>query len=87
MTGVDSESSIPREWQYQSAFEGADLGCGDLLLDLQFYCRKLPAGTTILVTSRDAGAPRELPAWCRLTKNTLLEARHPYYLIRKGDGS
>ena len=72
------------DWNIDSEFQGSDLGCGVLLLDLQAHFRKLPEGSRVRVLTLDAGAPIELPAWCRLTNNVFLDAAPPYYLISKG---
>ena len=40
-------------------------------------------GARLLVVAHDPGAPEDLPAWCRLTGNRLLEARPPHYLIER----
>jgi tRNA 2-thiouridine synthesizing protein A len=69
-------------WETAETFDGGETGCGELLLDLRLRFQRLPAGTLIAVRALDAGAPNEIPAWCRLTKNALLEARHPFYLIQ-----
>lgn len=63
-------------------YDGGDTGCGELLLDLLLFMRKQPAGTQVQVRALDPGAPLEIPAWCRLTKHTLLAAEHPLYLIQ-----
>lgn len=70
-------------WLYDNRFDGADTGCGELLIDLKIHFRPLAGGTRVLVIARDAGAPEEMPAWCRMTKHGLLDSAHPYYLIAK----
>ena len=52
-----------------------------MIINLHLYLRTQPSGYRILVVSRDPGAPMELPAWCRMTRNTLVDQKHPYYLI------
>ena len=76
-------SGIPRDWDYEDVFDTQDLGCGDFLLDLRVRFRSLEPGERLVVASRDAGAPIEVPAWCRLTGHTLHDARPPFYLIQK----
>lgn len=66
-------------------FDGGDTGCGELLLDLLLFIKKHPDGSVIRVRALDPGAPLEIPAWCRLTKNKLLESEHPIYKIRKSE--
>jgi tRNA 2-thiouridine synthesizing protein A len=63
-------------------YDGGETGCGELLLDLLLFMRRQAAGTQVKVRALDAGAPLEIPAWCRLTKHTLLQAEHPFYFIQ-----
>lgn len=63
-------------------YDGGETGCGELLLDLLLFTRRQPPGTVIEVRALDPGAPLEIPAWCRLTGNELIEANHPLYLLR-----
>jgi tRNA 2-thiouridine synthesizing protein A len=71
------------DWERDDVFDGGDAGCGDLLYDLRFRFRDLRAGTRVLVRALDAGAPVEIPAWCRMTGHRLLRASHPFYLIAR----
>lgn len=63
-------------------YDGGETGCGELLLDLLLFTRRHPPGTVIEVHALDPGAPLEIPAWCRLTGNELIESAHPLYLLR-----
>ena len=78
-------SSVPTDWEFEDAFDTLDRGCGDFLLELKLHLAGFPAGTRFMIASRDAVAPIEVPAWCRLTGHVLLDARPPYFLIRKRD--
>lgn len=69
-------------WETAETFDGGETGCGELLLDLRLRFQKAAPGSRIAVRALDAGAPNEIPAWCRLTRHTLLDARHPFYLIQ-----
>jgi TusA-related sulfurtransferase len=69
-------------WPADSTFDGGETGCGELLVDLKLHVRQLPPGSRLLVIARDAAAPAEMPAWCRMTGHELLQASHPRYLIR-----
>lgn len=69
-------------WEISETFDGGETGCGELLLDLRMRFQKLPPGARIAVRALDAGAPHEIPAWCRLTRNSLLDSQHPFYLIQ-----
>lgn len=75
-------SGVPRDWSYDSVFDGKDTGCGEILIDLRMHFRDLGGGSFVLVTAHDEGAPVQLPAWCRLTGHRLVDARHPHYLIQ-----
>jgi tRNA 2-thiouridine synthesizing protein A len=66
-------------------WDASDLGCGQLIIGLRTRLDRLGPGATIEVIARDAGAPVDLPAWCRMTGHTLVEADHPVYLIRRRD--
>ncbi len=47
--------------------DGGDLGCGELLLKVAREVRQLPPGSLVELRTLDAGAPVEVPTWCRLT--------------------
>lgn len=64
-------------------WDAGTLGCGDLVLELRERLAALRPGRTLLVIAVDAGAPEDLPAWCRLTGHVLVDARHPRYRIRR----
>jgi tRNA 2-thiouridine synthesizing protein A len=74
---------VPREWTWDAAFDGGDLGCGELLLELRGFVAPLEPGQHVLVAARDSGAPIEMPAWCRLTRHRLLAEQHPFYLVER----
>lgn len=76
-------SQIPVDWEFDHALDGQDHGCGQMLLELRIAFEPMEAGARVLVASRDAGSPMEIPAWCRLTGHTLVAAEPPYYLVRK----
>ena len=75
-------SHAPPNWKFDSEFDGKDTGCGEILIDLRMHFRAQPPGSHVLIIAHDAGAPIEMPAWCRLTGHRLIEARHPYYLVQ-----
>jgi TusA-related sulfurtransferase len=74
------DREIP-DWQFDDEFDGGEETCGRVIINLHLYLRTQPSGYRVLVVSRDPGAPMELPAWCRMTRNTLVDQKHPYYLI------
>jgi tRNA 2-thiouridine synthesizing protein A len=65
------------------AWDAGDMGCGELVLALRGRLNALPPGAVLQVTATDPAAPEDLPAWCRLTGNPLIDARPPVYLIRR----
>jgi tRNA 2-thiouridine synthesizing protein A len=71
--------------QPDDAWDAGELGCGELVIILRERLLALPPGATLLLTATDPGAPHDLPAWCRLTRNGLVEAAPPRYLIRRKD--
>jgi TusA-related sulfurtransferase len=75
-----AETGLP-DWDFDDEFDGGDETCGRVIVNLHLYLRDQEPGLRILIISRDPGAPVELPAWCRMTRNELTTARHPYYLI------
>jgi len=79
-TPSSATAKIP-DWSFDDEFDGGDETCGRVIVNLHLYIRDQEPGFRILVISRDPGAPMELPAWCRMTKNELTEMQHPYYLI------
>lgn len=79
---ADPWIGLPSDWNPESRFDGGDTGCGEMILDLRTHFRKLPPGTRVAIHALDEGAPVEIPAWCRVTGNEFLEARHPYYLTK-----
>jgi tRNA 2-thiouridine synthesizing protein A len=67
-------------------WNAGDLSCGDLVLELRQRVRQAP-GKVFKVTALDAGAPADLPAWCRMTGNALLAhdpATQAYWIRAKG---
>ena len=69
-------------WPGAAMFDGGETGCGELLLELRLFTQRQTGGSLVAIRTLDAGAPQEIPAWCRLTGHILLEAAHPFYLLR-----
>ena len=44
-------------------------GCAEVLIRLAGLARTALPDTDLLVMTDDRGAPSELPAWCRMTRN------------------
>lgn len=64
-------------------WDAGTLGCGDLVMALRGKVREVAPGEVLEVVARDAGAAEDVPSWCRLTGNPLLEAAPPVYRIRR----
>lgn len=71
----------PEHWSFDDEFDGGEETCGRVIINLHTYVKPLPPGTRLLLVSNDPAARVEFPAWCRMTRNALLDMDHPYYLI------
>jgi len=69
--------SIARHW------EAGESGCGVLIAGIKREIGCVAAGELLRIVALDAGAPADLPAWCRMTGHTLVVAAHPTYVVRK----
>ncbi len=78
-------AGYPQHWEFDEVYDSVDQGCGDFIMDLRGVMRGLPPGSVLMIASRDAGAPVEIPAWCRMTGHSLLDALPPFYLVRRRD--
>jgi tRNA 2-thiouridine synthesizing protein A len=66
-------------------FDGGDLLCVVLLLELRRFIIGLPAATVVHVIATDPAAPLDLPAWCHLTGHQYLgpvTGQRPTYALR-----
>jgi tRNA 2-thiouridine synthesizing protein A len=72
--------------QHDVEWHAGQLGCGDLVLELRIRMRAAP-GKLFKVIALDAGAPADIPAWCKMTHNRLLahDADERAYWIRAKD--
>lgn len=74
------EASEPDE---SEAWDAGDMACGDLVLELRLRLRGMKPRQVLRITATDPGAREDIPAWCRLTGHTLLNAQHPQYWIER----
>ncbi len=75
---------------HQHEWDAGDLGCGDLLIRLRFLLQDMRPDEIIRVHATDPGAIQDLPAWCRLTGERIVEQdlqRHLYWIQRKPRGA
>jgi tRNA 2-thiouridine synthesizing protein A len=64
-------------------WDAGETGCGQLIVELRRQLERLGAGAKLEVIARDAGAPIDLPAWCRMTGHRLVQQAHPVYVIER----
>ncbi len=64
-------------------WETGELGCGQLVFELRRQLDGVDPDAFLKVITHDAGAPVDLPAWCRMTGHTLVSAEPPVYVIRR----
>ena len=66
-------------------WNAGDAGCGSLILGLKRQINAIPPGGLLEVTAESRGAAIDIPAWCRLARLELVDARHPVYVLKKQD--
>jgi len=57
-------------------WDAGAMGCGDLVMELFIRLKQMP-GQVLRVVATDPGAPEDIPAWCRMTRNELLHYHPP----------
>jgi tRNA 2-thiouridine synthesizing protein A len=76
----DTPDPADAEW------DAADLGCGELVLELMLRMRKLESGQVLRLIATDPGADADIPAWCRMTGHRLQHTdpvQHLFLIQRK----
>lgn len=68
---------IARQW------DSGDAGCGEFIVGLQRELSLVERGKLLELITGNAGAPVDLPAWCRMTGHRLALANHPIYIIER----
>ena len=82
MSESDTEAlAVADQW------DSGDMGCGEVIILLRLRMQALDPGEVFKLTTRDLGAPEEMPAWCRMTGRRLLRADHPDYWIEQKPSS
>ena len=74
----ESIQSIPND----DTWDAGDLGCGPLLIQLRKRLLAMP-GHVLRLNATDAGAPEDIPSYCRMTGHVLVEAdpaRHTWWI-------
>lgn len=69
----------------EESWDAGEMGCGRLVIELRRRVDALGPGDRLRVSARDPGAPRDLPAWCRMTGHRLVLAEPPVYVIQRRD--
>ena len=64
-------------------FDAGDKGCGEIAMELRMAMLALSPRAVLKLIARDAGAPEDVPAWCRMTRHQLLRAEPPVYWIQR----
>jgi tRNA 2-thiouridine synthesizing protein A len=67
--------------------DAGEASCGELLLLVFRAMKQIAPGQLLEVVGYDTGALEDIPAWCRLTRNSLLgieRTKPARFLIRKG---
>jgi tRNA 2-thiouridine synthesizing protein A len=64
-------------------WDAGDKGCGEIVMELRIRMQPMSPGAVLKLTARDAGAPEDLPAWCRMTGHQLIASHHPVYWIKR----
>lgn len=62
-------------------WNAGDMGCGELVLELRLRLLAMP-GRVLKLIATDAGAPEDIPAYCRMTRHELVHVAAPAYWIR-----
>ncbi|HMO31108.1 sulfurtransferase TusA family protein [Enterovirga sp.] len=68
-------------------WDAGPMGCGELVMVLRLKLRAMP-GRVVRVIARDPGAPEDIPAWCRMTRNELLRHEpdsHSFWIRSRTD--
>jgi tRNA 2-thiouridine synthesizing protein A len=80
---------MPAAWPpADEELDTGPLGCGELLMVLAHHFRALAPGRVVAVRSYDPGALEDLPAWCRMRRQSLLAVEplqdgHRFYIRRE----
>lgn len=71
------------QYRFATHWDAGDAGCGELIVGLRRELGRIRSGEALRLTARNAGAPADLPAWCRMTGHALVVADSPLYVIEK----
>ncbi len=69
--------------RWVAEWNAGSMGCGELVLELRAKLKSLEPGQVLKLIAEDLGAIEDIPAWCRMTGNSMVGASHPVYLIER----
>ena len=78
----DDGMSATDDFAAAPTFDAGHMGCGELVMVLRIKLKATP-GALVRVIALDSGAPEDLPAWCRMTRNELVRhdpATHSFWI-------
>lgn len=83
-------TDAPHPYPPDAGFDGGDLDCGNgLLLLIRRHIDPLHSGQLLEIRSVEASVEEDLPSWCRLTGNELVnlhrDGRQRRFLVSKGE--
>ncbi|WP_341989687.1 sulfurtransferase TusA family protein [Azorhizobium sp. AG788] len=87
MTDRTTDALAPGELASAQTLDAGHMGCGELVMLLRIRLKAMP-GAVMRVIALDSGAPEDLPAWCRMTRNALLRhdaATHSFWIRSRTD--
>lgn len=86
---ANEETRTDKSWtdapRADESWDAGDMSCGDLVLELRGRLYALEPGAVLALRATDRAAPEDIPAWCRVTRNPLIQSQHPHYWIRRKD--
>ena len=68
-------------------WDAGDMSCGELVVTLRRRLKSMP-GKVLKLIATDLGAPEDLAAFCRMTRNPLVHeaaASHSYWIQSRED--
>lgn len=83
---LDNVAMPEKSTNWVSEWDAGAMGCGELVMELRVRLKELEPGQVLRLIAEDPGARQDIPAWCRMTGNLMVEAKHPQYLIERKRG-
>lgn len=70
-----------------ATWDAGFMGCGELVIELRARLKEMP-GKVLRLVAHDAGADEDIPAWCRMTRNSLIAhdfASKTFWILSRDD--